>query len=69
MRRASACAPRDNVQAFKDRTVVPVERAIGIQEPDFFLDTERSRNVLNRRFRDLFDWQESTDRLKDLQLH
>jgi hypothetical protein len=33
--------PRGNVQTFKDRTMVPVERAIGIQEPDFVLDTER----------------------------
>jgi putative ABC transport system ATP-binding protein len=60
---------RGDVKAFQDRTAVPVERAIGIQEPDFFLDTERSRNVLNSGLRDLFDWQESTDRLKDLQLH
>jgi hypothetical protein len=66
---ASGCAPRGDVQAFQDRTAVPVERAIGIQEPDFCLDTERSRNVLNSGLRDLFDWQESTDRLKDLQVH
>jgi hypothetical protein len=49
--------------------VTPISGAIGVQELDFLIDAERSGNVLNGRFWDLFDWQESTDRLKDLQLH
>src|SRR6266403_5939913 len=61
--------PGRDAQTFKDRTVVPVECAIGVQMPDFFIDTELSRHVLNGRLRNLLRRQESTDRLEDLQLH
>ncbi|MGA2191577.1 MAG: hypothetical protein ABSH33_23965 [Steroidobacteraceae bacterium] len=65
---ASGCAPGGDPQPFKDRTLVPVERAIGIQVSDFLIDIDLSRQVLNGRLRDLLDGQESTDRLKGLQL-
>ncbi len=46
--------------------VMPVERAVGVQKPDFLIHTERSGNVLNGRFWNLLDGQESTDCLRDL---
>jgi hypothetical protein len=45
---------------------MPVERAVGVQKPDFLIHTERSGNVLNGRFWNLLDGQESTDCLRDL---